>query len=376
MEQKSVVIIADALDFQYAGIKIYLEGLVEALEQGDLQHKYVLLRADQDFRDYAGTVYVKSYVSRFLHPKSRLLVEIPKAIRQLNPDVVVEPCHFGPFRISNKIKRVTFIHDITPVILPKYHPKNSALLHKLLLPGILKRASMVIANSERTKSDIIEQYVYAKGKTEVIYPGTQQLADIPFEGIEEIDLIKENYILHVGTIEPRKNLTFLLDVFKEIREHRPDIKLIVSGKEGWKTKPFFDQMKTHPYKDDIIITGYLDKAHVATLYKHATCMLFTSAYEGFGLPLLEAMECGCPIITSNTSTQQEVCKNAAVYIDNFRATDWANAFLAVAENEELHQQLIDRGKQQAKSYSWSRSAEKFDRLITEMFEHEYRRKRS
>ena len=188
MDQKSVVIIADALDFQYAGIKVYLEGLVEALQQQDLQHKYVLLRADQDFRDYAGTVYVKSYVSRFLHPKSRLLVEIPQAIRQLNPDVVVEPCHFGPFRISSKIKRVTFIHDITPIILPKFHPRNSALLHKLLLPGILKRASLVVANSERTKRDVIEQYVYAKGKTEVVYPGIQNFSNIPYAGIEEIDL--------------------------------------------------------------------------------------------------------------------------------------------------------------------------------------------
>ncbi len=374
MERKSVVIIADALDFQYAGIKVYLEGLVKALQEKERQHDYVLLRADEDFRDYAGQVYVKSHVSRFLHPKSRLLVEIPKAIKQLKPDVVVEPCHFGPFRISDKIKKITFIHDITPVIHPQFHSKNSVLLHKLLLPGTLKRANLIVTNSERTKSDVIDQYVYAKGKTEVVYPGAQYFGSPGFAPIDGIDVRKEKYILHVGTLEPRKNLPFLLDIFREIKIRRSDVKLVVSGKKGWKNKPFFDRLKKHPNKDDIFVTGYLEKEQIATLYQYAECMLFTSHYEGFGIPLIEAMESGCPIITSDNSAQKEVCKDAAVYISDFKASDWADAFLAVAENEELHQQLIKRGKDRVKTFSWEKSAEKFDRLITNIYEHEQRKK--
>lgn len=367
MNKKTVVIIADALDFQYAGIKVYLEGLVAALQTSDVQHDYMLLRADEDFRDYAGQVYVKSHASKFLHPKSRLLLEIPKAIRQINPDVVVEPCHFGPFRISKKIKKVTFIHDITPVAFPQFHPNNSVLLHKLLLPGILKRANLIITNSERTKSDVIKNFVYANGKTEVVYPGSTDSQNIQSAFIDEIDIQKEEYILHVGTIEPRKNLAFLLEAFTEIKKRRNDIKLIISGKEGWKNKAFYEQLNAHPNKEDILITGYLEKEQIITLYRHALCMLFTSHYEGFGIPLLEAMENGCPIITCDTSTQKEVCKEAAVYIPEFVATDWADAFLAVAENEELHNQLVIRGKERAQTFSWKKSAEKFDRLITNIY---------
>jgi glycosyltransferase involved in cell wall biosynthesis len=375
MEKKTVVIIADALDFQYAGIKVYLEGLVSQLQANDTTHDYIMLRADEDFRDYAGQVYVKSYVSQFLHPKSRLLVEIPQAIKQLKPDVVVEPCHFGPFRISDTIKKVTFIHDITPVSHPQFHAKNSVLLHKLLLPGILKRANLIITNSEHTKSDLIREFVYSKGKTEVIYPGTQNLNRLKFSPIDDIDVVNQKYILHVGTLEPRKNLSFLLKAFEEIKLLRPELKLIISGKEGWKNKPFFDALKIHPNREDITVTGYLEKEQIVTLYRHAECMLFTSNYEGFGIPLLEAMEIGCPIITADNSAQKEVCKDAAVYINDFVASDWANAFLAVAENQELHQQLIQRGKDRAKSFKWRKSAEKFDRHITEIYEHDYRRKK-
>lgn len=374
MERKKVVIIADALDFQYAGIKVYLEGLVESLQKEDVAHEYILLRADEDFRDYAGQVYVKSYVSKFLHPKSRLLVEIPKAIKQINPDVVVEPCHFGPFRISNKIKKVTFIHDITPISHPQFHPSNSVLLHKLLMPGILKRANLIVTNSERTKQDVIEQFVYAKGKTEVIYPGNITPKDQPNPKVDQIDIVNEKYILHVGTIEPRKNLTFLLHCFEQIKKRRPEIKLVLSGKEGWKNKAFFEQIKRHANREDILITGYLENAQILALYQHASCMLFTSHYEGFGIPLLEAMENGCPIITSDTSAQKEVCKNAVVYIDEFEASDWADAFLAVDENKELRDQLIARGRKRAKEFNWSKSAKKFDQLITNIYDFNVRKK--
>jgi len=368
IDKKKVVIIADALDFQYAGIKVYLEGLVGALEEGDVQHEYILLRADEDFRDYAGQVYVKSYVSQFLHPKSRLLVEIPRTIKQINPDIVVEPCHFGPFRISDKIKKVTFIHDITPVTHPQFHPNNSVLLHKLLMPGVLKRANLVVTNSERTKADVIANYIYAKGKVEVLYPGNIALSNQSFAPIEKIDIENERFILHVGTIEPRKNLEFLLTCFQELRDKKDGIKLVISGKEGWKNKSFFERIKTHPYQDDIIVTGYLETEQIMALYRYASCMLFTSHYEGFGIPLLEAMQYGCPIITSNNSAQKEVCKDAAVYIDEFVAADWANAFLAVDEDENLRSQLKRRGKQRARQFNWKKTALKFDRLMTKMYE--------
>lgn len=368
MDSKKVVIIADALDFQYAGIKVYLEGMVNALQATSRRHDYILLRAENDFRDLAGQVYVKSYASKFLHPKSRLLLEIPEAIKKIKPDVVVEPCHFGPFRLSPKVKKVTFIHDITPVIHSHFHPSNSALLHKLLLPGIVKRANLVVTNSECTKNDLIKQYIYAKGKTEVVYPGVGSTSTDGAAPIANIDINHEEYILHVGTIEPRKNLVFLIEAFDEIKKRRPDIKLVISGKEGWKNKVFKERLKKSEHAADIIITGYLEKNQIQNLYNHASCMLFTSHYEGFGIPLLEAMAAGCPIITSKNSAQEEVCGHAAVYIEDFVASDWSNAFIALLENKSLREEMIDRGLHRAKYFSWNKSADIFDRLITNIYE--------
>lgn len=368
MSRKKVVIIADALDFQYAGIKVYLEGMVRALQSTQRDHEYILLRADDDFRDLAGQVYVKSYASKFLHPKSRLLLEIPQAIKKINPDVVVEPCHFGPFRLSPKVKKVTFIHDITPVIHSHFHPSNSALLHKLLLPGIIKRANLVVTNSERTKLDVINQYIYAKGKTEVVYPGVGSTSADGAAPISNIDIHNEEYILHVGTIEPRKNLVFLIEAFDEIKKRRPDIKLIISGKEGWKNKMFKERLNKSDHADDIVITGYLESNQIQSLYHHASCMLFTSHYEGFGIPLLEAMAAGCPIITSRNSAQEEVCGHAAVYLEEFKAPDWSNAFIALLEDKELRTEMINRGKERANYFSWKKSADLFDRLITNIYE--------
>lgn len=368
MKRKKVVIIADALDFQYAGIKVYLEGMVNALQADDRHHEYILLRADNDFRDLAGQVYVKSYVSQFLHPKSRLLLEIPKAIKKINPDVVVEPCHFGPFRLSQKVKKVTFIHDITPVIHGEFHPSNSVLLHKLLLPGVIKRANLIVTNSNRTKQDVIDQYIYAKGKTEVVYPGVGNISTANAKPIPNIDIEAENYILHVGTIEPRKNLTFLIDAFEEIKKRRPAIKLVISGKEGWKNKQFNNRLQKSPFIKDIIITGFLEDNQIQNLYRHAACMLFTSHYEGFGIPLLEAMAAECPIITTQNSAQKEVCGNAAVYLEEYNAADWANAFIALHENKKLCDEMTTRGLERAKYFSWKKSADHFDQLITNIYE--------
>lgn len=368
------MIIADALDFQYAGIKVYLEGLVQALQSGDFRHEYILIRADEDFRDYAGQVFVKSYVSKLLHPKSRLLVEIPQTIKQMNPDVVVEPTHFGPFRLNKEIKKVTFIHDLTPIHYPEFHSSSSSLLHKLLLPGILKRASLIITNSHCTKSDVVSHYAYANGKTEVIYPGKTELIPSDQLTIEGLNLSTDRYILHVGTIEPRKNLHLLLKIFEKIKKYYPEIKLVLVGREGWKMKTFLQELEQHPFRSDIIKTGYIDSSELATVYNHAVCLMLTSHYEGFGIPLLEAMTCGCPVITYNNSAQAEVCANAALYMNTSDTEAWMQAFHTLYSNPEFRASCIEKGYQRATYFNWNKSAQLFDQYISELFIHDYHSK--
>ena len=357
---KKIAIIADALDFQYAGIKVYLEGLMNAVREIDTENEYLMIRAKEDLRDRAGQIYVKSHVSKYLHPKSRLLIEVPEAIKKIQPDITVEPCHFGPFRLPKKIKRVTIIHDITPVTLPELHPRDSVLLHKLLLSGIIKRTDLVLTNSNTTRKDVEKTYPSAIGKTEVIYPGfnTHIYTSDP-SILEKFGLGNCSYILHVGTMEPRKNLTFLLDVFEEIKKTTSDLKLVITGKEGWKNQRFAHKLDIHPNKDDILLLGFVAEDDLAHLYRQADCLMFTSIYEGFGLPLLEAMNYGCPVLTFDNSSQKEVCANAAIYLDIEDPVFWKNAWLRLKSSSILRNEMKRKGQEQALQFDWHRSAQRF-----------------
>ena len=357
---KKIAIIADALDFQYAGIKVYLEGLINSVQELDQENEYLMIRAKADLRDQAGQIYVKSHVSKYLHPKSRLLIEVPEAIKKIQPDITVEPCHFGPFRLPKDIKRVTIIHDITPITLPELHPRESVLLHKLLLPGIIKRTDLVLTNSNTTRKDVERTYPSSIGKTEVIYPGfsthiyTANPANLQKYGLENC-----SYILHVGTREPRKNLSFLLDVFEEIKKTTSDLKLVITGKEGWKNQQFAKKLEIHPNKDDIVLPGFVEEDDLAHLYRQADCLMFTSIYEGFGLPLLEAMNYGCPVISFDNSSQKEVCANAAIYLEIEDPTVWKNAWLRLKSSSILRNEMKMKGQEQALQFDWKLSAQRF-----------------
>ncbi len=355
-----VVIIGDALDFQYAGIKVYLEGLVDALQKQDQKNEYIVLRADEDMRSFASNQFVKSTVSKFLHPKSRLVFEIPKAIKSIQPDVVIEPCHFGPYRLPEGTKSMTIIHDLTPILFPKYHPRNSALLHKLLLGSTLKNTDIVLTNSEKTKRDLIQKYPFTFSKSHVLYPG--YTAPIVTEQPNE-NQAEKPFILHVGTIEPRKNLNFALDIFTAFKKIYPDLQFKLAGRDGWKTKAFKEALNVHPFKDDIQVLGYVSLEDLSSLYQNAKAFIFPSFYEGFGLPLLEAMHYGTPIITSFNSSQEEVCGEAALYAPLDDTNEWLQRFKAIMEDDSLAATLIANGKEQAKKFQWNKSANKLVELI-------------
>ena len=359
-----VAIIGDAMDFQYAGIKVYLDGLTNALALYDTENEYMILRAKANFRKKAGQVYVKSGVSKYLHPKSRLFLEIPKSIKKLHPDIVIEPCHFGPYLLPDKIKKVTIIHDLTPILFPQYHPRSSGLLHKLLLPGTIKKADLVITNSYNTRKDLVNYYPFADRKTEVIYPGLKEVFN---QNSKEAEYPERPYILHVGTIEPRKNISHLLAVFFQLKEHHQwPGNLVICGRKGWKTKNIYADLKKHKYKKDIQCLDFVSEEKLRTLYQHATALVFPSHYEGFGIPLLEAMSQNCPIITNNNSCQREVCGDAAVYIENYDASTWARETLRIFNDDSYRHQNKNNAQARVQKFQWQESARQMTKLIKDL----------
>ncbi|MEN8223775.1 MAG: glycosyltransferase family 1 protein [Bacteroidota bacterium] len=360
-----IIILADPLDNQRAGIHYYTRSLVKELGKIDKQGAYYIIRRKKDdlFPPERQIIIRNFHFPGYA--ALRMFCIIPWKIRRLKADMVVEPAHFGPFNLPKKIKRLTVIHDLTPVLFPEFHPFHSQLLQRIFLKSILKRASLIITNSKNTRKDVIDYLDSAVNKTLNIYLGkdqairkTEQLPDPAF------DLKESNYFLFTGTIEPRKNLSCLLEAFALYKE-RTGLKqqLVIAGQKGWKSKSFYRHLAKHPYRQDIILTGFIDRAQMPALYSHASAFVFPSKYEGFGLPVVEAMSCGTPCLLSSTSSLPEVGGDAALYFNPESPKELADAMAEISSDEKLRTELSDKAIKQAEKFSWEEHALKFDKEI-------------
>ena len=261
----------------------------------------------------------------------------PRAVKKLSRDVVIEMAHFGPFNIPESASRVTVIHDITPILFPEWHDRMSTVMHKILLPNILKKADYIIVNSQKTQADLIEYSEDAKDKITVSYPSIVSQAS---KGVlyENTILKNEKYLLTVGTIEPRKNYVTLLRAFDKLCTRNNEIKLRIVGYKGWKAEPFFKLLRQSSFQDRIIVEGYTSKERLTSLYHHATAFVFPSLYEGFGLPLLEAMSRNLPIVCSDIPTSREICADAALYFEKTNVDTLITQLVLILENETIFQE--------------------------------------
>ncbi len=354
-----VAFLGDALDLQYAGIHVYTRELLKAIHALDRKNEYVIVRPypKNEFEGWEELV-IPVNKSIPMHERIRQFYHIPKSLRKLGVDIVVEPGHFGPFNLPGAIKRITVIHDLTPLLLPHFHIKNSQIAHQLFLPRILKRAAHVITNSEYTRKDLIEYSPQAASKSTAILLGKDPIfkPDQKAAILKKYKLPKE-YILFVGTLEPRKNLMVLLKAFEQlVKAKGSDTKLVLVGKKGWRIDSFMEALATSSARDHVILPGFVETADLPALYTMAKVFVYPSLYEGFGLPILEAMACGTPVITSAISSLPEVGGDAALYFDpsSFEAL---GALLIKLLSDETQQKLLsEKGLERAKQFTWESTA--------------------
>ncbi len=365
-----IVIIADPLDKQSAGVFYYAKNLILSLLDIDKKNTYSIIKLNaREISENIQSIPLKNTFT-FLHDDPyRTFITLPKLIKKLKPDVVVELAHFGPFNLPKTIKRVTIIHDLTPIKFPQYHKFYSQFLQKLFLPGIVKKADLLITNSKNTSLDLQHYYPKSKGKTETIHLGKSEGFKPSFsKNILKQHKISKPYFFTVGTIEPRKNLITLLEAYKLFRQkNETEIELIISGGIGWKSKEFFKNYFNHPFKDDIKLIGYASRQHLPYLYSHAEAFVFPSLYEGFGLPIVEAMACGTACIVSNTSSIPEVCEDAAIYFNPNSSEELSEKMEQIANNKELQREFMEKSMIQAKKFSWEIHAKEFIRLMETYF---------
>ena len=354
-----IAILADPVDSQAAGVHTFTREMILSLLKHDSRNSYFLFRRRRTPSfEGARSVVIPKLRWTILFPALRIFFIFGRLAKKLRIDLVIEPAHFGPFRMPKSVKRVTVIHDLTPLKYPEHHRFFSQLLQNIFLKRIVRKADLIITNSENSRQDIIRFFPFAEEKVEKIYLGN----DDTFQPDPNPEVLKKYnlehpYFLFVSTLEPRKNLSLLLKAYQRFRMNNPSaVSLVIAGARGWKCRRLFRELNEHPYKEHIILPGYVPKSDLPALYTNSLAFIYPSVYEGFGLPVLEAMACGAPCLVSNVSSLPEVAGNAALMFNPFDITDLTEQMELVAKDPELRNELSARAIRQAAKFSWDNFA--------------------
>lgn len=272
-----------------------------------------------------------------------------------------------PFGVKGK--KVVTVHDLAFREYPETVRGRTMLMLKRHLKQSIRRADAVIAVSEFTKQEILKYYDIPEEAVYVVPNGIDITQYHTGYGDEEIGQIKKKYgigkeyFLYLGTIEPRKNLSGLIRAYRifydRVRKNGRDVpQLVLAGGKGWMYDDTFRTAEELFSGNEILFTGYVDDEEKAPLMNGASIFCFPSFYEGFGMPPIEAMACGTPVLTSDSSSLAEVTGDAALQTDPCDIVAMAEEMLRLYQSEELRQQLISRGLEQAKKYSWESAVEK------------------
>ena len=281
-----------------------------------------------------------------------------------DPDVLWMPVHNVPIFRRKKLKVVVTIHDLAFKIFPDYFPKKDLAKLNRLSDHSIRNADRLIAVSQATKDDILRFYPQISAeKITVIHHGfdcalfeNESSQSESGKILNSYELKAKSYLLYVGAIQPRKNLSVLISAFEKVKLTRPDFKLILAGAPAWQAQATLDAIKASPCRDDIIVTGTLPFDELPALYRNASAFVFPSLYEGFGIPVLEAMASGAPVILANNSSLLEAGGDAALYFETEDCKDLHEKIESVLADKTLRESLIKKGKQHCANFSWEKCA--------------------
>ena len=257
-------------------------------------------------------------------------------------------------------RTVFTLHDLIFLHYPEYHKNYNRWYLTFAMPRYLRAADIIVTPSECSRQDAIKIYGLPESNIKVIYeaaaPHFKPVTDpAVLKQVQKKYNLPEKFILHVGTIEPRKNLSRLLEVFKTLLINNPKLKLVLIGKKGWLYESFFTKLRKLGLEDGVIFPGYVEEADLPACYQLAELFVFPSVYEGFGLPPLEAMACGIPVISSNSSSLPEVVGNGGLLVDPNDTQAWVTALNRVLTDTNLQRDLRQRSLAQAQKFSWAKA---------------------
>jgi len=323
-------------------------------------------------------------------PYPRLWTQVGLAkqtFKDTHLDVLFVPSHTLPLIKRPGLKTVVTVHDLGAEFLPKTHQLKQRAYLKLMTDYQLKSATHIIAVSKATKEDLVKKINIDPKKIDVIYEGYDKKAFKPLktdqfkDTLKSYDIESNNYFLFIGTIQPRKNLTRLIEAYSQfimgggkrgapsstrsaarmsdgaVSRQDPLIpKLVLAGGKGWLSDEIYELPKKLGIEKQVKFLGYVPDENLPALYNGAIALLYPSLFEGFGLPILEAMACSCPVLTSNISSMPEIAGQAAILVDPYNIEEIAQGILKLNSDLKLRNKLENMGIAQSKKFSWEKCA--------------------
>ena len=284
---------------------------------------------------------------------------VQKHLKRNGHDVFFSPDGFIPLNI--KIPKVTMVHDVAFLRHPLHLIPRFRRFYEKWMPVFIKEADHIITVSEFSKRELISGYNLSPEKISVVYNGVSS-AFQPISG-EAIKDTREKYFnghpyfLYLGSIHPRKNILTLIRAFEKFKSgSKSDYHLVIAGRPSWYTKEIFRAVSKSPFSEEIQLTGFVEADTARKLIASAHALVYPSRYEGFGLPVVEAMASGTPVICSNVASLPEVAGNAALFFDPGETDELMKHLQTISSDETLRQQLISLGHQHVKMFSWEKAA--------------------
>ncbi|MBL1233707.1 MAG: glycosyltransferase family 4 protein [Flavobacteriales bacterium] len=287
-------------------------------------------------------------------------IALKRVLKKLNPDIFIATD--GMFPLNSNIKTLAIIHDLNFEHHPEMLPKNVLNYYKKYFPKFAQQADQIATVSEFSKNDIIKTYNIEASKIDVIFNGASE----NFKPISEFEkqVVKNkfaegvDYFLFVGTIHPRKNVPMLLKAFNQYKsESGSSFKLLIAGKKMWSNAETTQLLNELEHKKDIVFTGRVNDKELAELTAAAKAITYIPIFEGFGIPLLEGMQCGVPVITSNITSMPEVVGDTGILVNPFNQNEIAQAMQKITADNNFHKELSSKSILQATKFSWEKTAQ-------------------
>lgn len=297
-------------------------------------------------------------------------VKATAAVKKWKADVWFQP--YGFCSLTTRIPQVVMIHDLAFKHYPQYISWHQRLYYRWFTPAFIRKAKKIITVSAFSKTDIRKTYRVAENKITVI-PGAAREGFVALNW-EEKQAVKDGYadgreyFLFVGGVHPRKNLLTLLKAFSLFKKwQHSNMRLLVAGRLAWQYDDLLEKIKTYKYREDVVLLGYLPEDQLQRVVGAAYALVYPSWFEGFGLPILEGMQAGVPVVCSNTSSMPEVAGDAALLTDPSNHDALGKEMLALYRSEGLRNAFIEKGLQRAQLFSWDTTADAVYKELQQVF---------